>query len=167
MKQKTAACRPLKNNNHHKHQSPNGPNVPQTLLRLNASEPTMCTPAVISWFISYNPSDYSYSKGIINQSFWSYDHQLSYRLGPHFVYSCPPRPPRLTVSSHIHSIRSRIRSRIRNPLGSRNLQMCLTDGRWVVKSAWYTASIHTLQTNCICIELCIHMYCMYLYKVCV
>ena len=53
----------------------------------------MCTPAVISWFITYNPSDYSYSKGIINQSFWSYDHQLSYRLGaPLCIFLSTPSP---------------------------------------------------------------------------
>ena len=42
----------------------------------------MWGPPVISWFI--NPINYSYLR-IINHSYWSYVHQLSYRTGPHIV----------------------------------------------------------------------------------
>ena len=38
----------------------------------------MWAPPVINWFI--NPSNYSYLR-TINHSYWSYVHQLSYRLG--------------------------------------------------------------------------------------
>ena len=45
----------------------------------------MWGPPVISWFI--NPINYSYLR-IINHSYWSYVHQLSYRKrGPHIVWT--------------------------------------------------------------------------------